>query len=73
MDGKKVVYYSGFEDEMIPYRLKFNNAKFEDDVLTIEPGKNDYFIINKSERILIFNLEEKDLKVETIDLDYVVN
>lgn len=66
MNGEKVVYYSGFEDEDVPYRLKFDNIKFKDDVFTIEPGKNDYSIMNKSERDLISNSE-------AIDLNYVAN
>lgn len=66
MNGKKVVYYSGWEDKEVPYRLKFDDIKFKDDILTIEPGKNDYFIMNKSDRDL-------NTSSETIDLNYVTN
>ncbi|WP_242824200.1 hypothetical protein [[Clostridium] dakarense] len=50
MDGDKVVFYSGWGDNLKPYTMDFENVDFKDEVLTILPDKSDYFKIGRGEK-----------------------
>ncbi len=50
MDGDKVVYFSTWNNDLIPYNFEFDSEDFKDEILTLTPGKNDYFKIEKGEK-----------------------
>ncbi|MEG2869569.1 MAG: metallophosphoesterase [Terrisporobacter sp.] len=64
MNGDKVVFYSGGDNDLKPYTMNFEDTDFKDGVLTILPGKNDYFKVEQGERHPITNME-------TIKLNYI--
>lgn len=65
MNGDKVVFYSGGDNDLKPYTMNFEDTDFKDGVLTILPGKNDYFKVEQGERHPITNMET--VKVNYID------
>lgn len=50
MDGDKVVYFSTWSNDLIPYNFEFDSEDFKDEILTLTPGKNDYFKIEKGKK-----------------------
>ncbi|MGL5755525.1 MAG: metallophosphoesterase [Paraclostridium sp.] len=65
MKGDKVVFYSGVDDDLKPYTMNFKNGDFKYGVLTILPGKNDYFRVEQGERNPITN--RASIKLNYID------
>jgi 2',3'-cyclic-nucleotide 2'-phosphodiesterase / 3'-nucleotidase len=64
MDKDKVVYYSGWSNDLKPYTMNFENADFKDGILTMIPGKNDYFKVEKGK-------ENPMNHMTTIKLSYI--
>ncbi|MCH1960386.1 MULTISPECIES: metallophosphoesterase [Romboutsia] len=67
MDKEKVICYSNAIGSDVPTTLKFDNADFKDNCLTIIPGENDYFKVSKGEKEkyidrykVILNYEKKE-------------